>query len=143
MLEFAHYFNLFPVNLFQNGNGPLDNFFSTCGRFRSTIDHILSPNCWFEKISNAKKFCLSVDNTSDQVPIQVDIDLLFISVLPLGEEVQQFNNIMKIKWNECSSTETYEKYVSPLIADLSLIPSLATAHYYCAEKSSKLSYSYY
>ena len=26
---------------------------------------------------------------------------------------------MKIKWNECSSTEIYEKYVSPLIADKS------------------------
>ena len=62
---------------------------------------------------------MSVDNTSDHVLIQVDIDLPFNSVLPLDEEVQQFTNIMKIKWNECSSTEIYEKYVSPLMADLS------------------------
>ena len=55
----------------------LDTFFSTCGRFRSTMDYILLPNCWFEKTSNAKTFCLSVDNTSDHVPIQVDIDLPF------------------------------------------------------------------
>ena len=64
LLEFVHYFNLFPVNLFQNCIGPLDTFFSTCGCFRSTIDYILLPNCWFEKTSNAKTFCLSVDNTS-------------------------------------------------------------------------------
>ena len=105
LLEFVHYFNLFPVNLFQNCKGPLDTFFSTCGCFRSTIDCILSQNCRFEKISNAKTFGLSVDNTSDHVPIQVDIDLPFISVLPLGEEGQQFTDIMKIKWNDCSSTE--------------------------------------
>ena len=96
-LEFVHYFNLFPVNLFQNCIGPSDTFFSTCGCFRSTIDYILLPNCWFEKTSNAKTFCLSVDNTSDHVPIQVDIDLRFASVLPLGGEVQQFTHIMKIK----------------------------------------------
>ena len=118
LLEFVHYFNLFPVNLFLNCIGPLDTFSSTCGRFLSTIDYILLPNCWFEKTSNAKTFCLSVDNTSDHVPIQVDIDLPFASVLPLGGEVQQFTHIMKIKWNDCSSTEIDEKYVSPLIAEL-------------------------
>ena len=62
---------------------------------------------------------MSADNASDHVPVQVEIDLPFISVLTLGEEVQQFTNIMKIKWNDCSSTEIDEKYVSPLIADLS------------------------
>ena len=92
LLEFVHYFNLF-----QNCIDPLDTFFSTCGRFRSTIDYILLPNCWSEKTSNAKTFCLSVDNTSDHVPIQVDIDLPFASVLPLGGEVQQFTHIIKIK----------------------------------------------
>ena len=71
LLEFVHYFNLFPVNLFQNCIGPLDTFSSTCGRFRSTIDYILLPNGWFEKTSNAKTFCLSADNTSDHVPIQI------------------------------------------------------------------------
>ena len=64
------------------------HLFSTCGRFHSTIDYVLLPNCWFEKISNAKTFFLSVDNTSDHVPIQV---------LSLGGEVQQFTDIMKIK----------------------------------------------
>ena len=64
---------------------------------------------------------MSVDNTSDHVPIQVDINLPFISVLPLGGEVQQFINIMKIKWNNCSSTEIDEKCVSPLIADLNVL----------------------
>ena len=118
LLEFVHYFNLFPVNLFQNCIGPLDTLFSTCGRFRSTIDYILLPNYWFEKTSNAKTFCLSVDNTSDHVPIQVDIDLPFASVLPLGGEVQQFTHIMKIQWNDCSCTEIDERYVSPLIAEL-------------------------
>ena len=89
--------------------------FVTCGRFRSTIDYILLPSCWFEKIPNAKTFCLSVDNTSDHVPMQTDTDLPFISVLPLGGEVRQFTNIMKIRWNDCSSTEIDEKYVSPYI----------------------------
>ena len=89
LLEFVHYFNSFPVNLFQNCNGPLD-IFLTCARFHSNIDYILLPNCWFEKISYAKKdflfliFCFSVDNTSDHGPIQVEIDLPFSSVLPLG-----------------------------------------------------------
>ena len=83
LLEFVHYFNLVPVNLFQNCNGPLDTFFSTCGRFGSTTDYILLPNCWFGKISNAKTFCLSVYNTSDHVPNHVDINLPFMSVLLL------------------------------------------------------------
>ena len=90
---------------------------STCECFCLTIYYILLPNCWFEKISNVKTFCLSVDNTSDHVPIQVDIDLPFISALPLGGEVQQFTKIMKITWNNCSSTEIDEQYVSPLIPE--------------------------
>ena len=61
LLEVMHYFNLFPLSLFQNCNNPLDTFFSTCGRFHSTIDYIFFPNCWFVKISYAKRFaCLLI-----------------------------------------------------------------------------------
>ena len=31
LLELVHYFNLFPVNLFQNCSGPLDTFFQPVG----------------------------------------------------------------------------------------------------------------
>ena len=45
LTEFANFFNLCPVNLLANCNGPLETFVSHCGRYKSTIDYIFLPNC--------------------------------------------------------------------------------------------------
>ena len=118
LLEFVHNFNLFPVNLFQNCIGPLDTFFQLVGVSIQPLTTFSYQIPGFKRLLMQKCFAyLDVDNTSDHVPIQVDIDLPFASVLPLGWKVQQFTH-MKIKWNDCLSTEIDEKYVSPLIAEL-------------------------
>ena len=43
--KFVDHFNLTAVNLLGNSSGPLKTYISHCGRFRSTIDHIIIPNC--------------------------------------------------------------------------------------------------
>ena len=69
LLEFADYFNLCPVNLLGSCGGPTNAFFSHCGRYRSTFDHIFVPNYLFNEIRSAKTFDLCAENTSDHLPI--------------------------------------------------------------------------
>ena len=45
LLDFANYFNLCPINLLSIRSVPLESFVSHCGRFKSTIDYVLLPNC--------------------------------------------------------------------------------------------------
>ena len=45
LLDFANYFNLCPINLLTICDGPLETYFSHCGKYRSTIDYIFLPNC--------------------------------------------------------------------------------------------------
>ena len=114
LLEFVHNFNLF-----QNCIGPLDTFFQLVGVSIQPLTTFSYQIPGLKRLLMQKCFAyLDLDNTSDHVPIQVDIDLPFASVLPLGWKVQQFTHIMKIKWNDCLSTEIDEKYVSSLIAEL-------------------------
>ena len=58
LLDFANYFNLCPINLLSICSGPLETFVSHCGRFKSTIDYILLPNCLHDSIVSCKRFKL-------------------------------------------------------------------------------------
>ena len=71
LLDLADFFNLCPVNLLGLCSGPLALYTSHCGRYRSTIDHILLPNCLLDNIVSAKTFDPHVDNTSDHLPIEI------------------------------------------------------------------------
>ena len=65
LLDLVDFFNLCPINLLGSCSGPLESYISHCGRYRSTIDYILLPNCLLHNIVSAKTFDPHVDNTSD------------------------------------------------------------------------------
>ena len=69
LLDFADFFNPCPVNLLGSCSGPLESYIPHCGRYRSTTDNILLPNCLLDNIVSAKPFDPHVDNTSDHFPI--------------------------------------------------------------------------
>ena len=72
--DFANFFNLSPVNLLSTCNGPLESYFSHCGRYRSPIDYILLPLCLESKIIESKTFELDFDNTSDHQPLFLELE---------------------------------------------------------------------
>ena len=74
LLDFANYFNLCPTNLLSTCKGPLETFVSHCGRFKSTIDYIFLPNCLFDSIVSSKVFEQTIDNTSDHLPVKLEIN---------------------------------------------------------------------
>ena len=78
LLELADYFNLCPINLLGLCDGPADTLNSYCRRYRSTLDYIFVPNCLFNEIFSAKTFDLSVENTSDHLPIVIKLNQLKI-----------------------------------------------------------------
>ena len=71
LLDIADCFNFCPVNLLGSCSSPLESYISHCGRFRSTINYILLPNCLSDNTVSAKTFDPHVDNTSDHLPIEV------------------------------------------------------------------------
>ena len=73
LLDFANYFNLCPVNLMKMSTGLLETFNSYCGRFHSTLDYIFLKNCLLSSIKLARTFDDDVDNTSDNLPIQLKL----------------------------------------------------------------------
>ena len=76
LLDLVDFFNLCPVNLLGSCSGSLESYISHCGRYRSTIDYILLPNCLLDNIVSAKTFDPHVDNTSDHLPIEVCLTLI-------------------------------------------------------------------
>ena len=70
LTEFATLFNLCPVNLLKSWTGPVETYYSHCGRYRSTLDYIFLPNCLLDNILMVKT---EIDNTSDHVPIQLNV----------------------------------------------------------------------
>ena len=118
LLELADYFNLCPINLLGLCT---DTFISHFGRYRSTLDYIFVPNCLFE-IYSAKTFDLSVENTSDHLPIMIKLNH---SKIPDCAKILKEKYLTgsrsktKILWSKFSHEEIDEKYVTPLLADLS------------------------
>ena len=72
-MEFVKIFNLCPVNLLRSCIGPMESYYSHCGRYHSTLDYIFFPNSLLDNILMVKTFDLDIDNTSDHVPIQLNI----------------------------------------------------------------------
>ena len=56
-------------------NGPLETFKSFSGRHHSTIDYIFVPNCLLSSTESAKTFEADSENTSDDLPIQMTLNL--------------------------------------------------------------------
>ena len=122
LLELADYFNLCPINLLRLCDGPTDTFISHCGRYRSTLDYIFVPNCLINEIYSAKTFNLNVGNTSDHLPIMIKLNqskILDCVKILNDKYLTGSRSKTKILWSKFSSEKIYEKYVTPMLADLS------------------------
>ena len=73
LLDFAKFFNICPVNHLKHWKGPLESFNSHCERYHSTLDYIFLPNCLLNNIDSPETFEQDVDNTSDHLPILVNL----------------------------------------------------------------------
>ena len=119
LLDLVDFFNLCPVNLLGSCSGPLESYISHCGRYRSTVDYILLPNCLLHNIVSAKTFDPHVDNTSDHLPIEVCLSYPDKSVDNATENnIDISESKPKVRWYKFSSDEVNEKYSIPLLRDL-------------------------
>ena len=122
LLDFANYFNLCPTNLLQICRGPLETFVSRCGRFKSTIDYILLPNCLSDSIVSCKTFEHVIDNTSDHLPITLEINYsLYKNTALFSENLSETSFKNKIRWSNFSFEEITESYAVPIVNDLELM----------------------
>ena len=104
LLDFANYFNLCPINLLSICSGPLETFVSHCGRFKSTIDYILLPNCLHGSIVSCKTFEQTIENTSDHFPIQLKINFYDNSCTALSFDncSEMAAKTDKVRWSNYS-----------------------------------------
>ena len=119
LCDFANFFNLSPVNLLSTCNGPLESYFSHCGRCRSTIDYILLRLCLESKIIESKTFELDFDNTSDHQPLFLEFEYpkeKLSNKQPTSSSAFKH----KIRWSSLSQETIHNKYVIPLQSSISI-----------------------
>ena len=107
------------MNLLKSCTGPVETYYSHCGRYRLTLDYIFLPNCLLDNILMVKTFDLEFDNTSDHVPIQLNVSY---SSRLLNEQDNQSTDShrfkQKVYWYRFSQEEISEKFVAPLLTSL-------------------------
>ena len=121
LLDFANFFNICPINLLRRCKGPLESYNYHCGRYHSTLDYIFLPNCLLNNIYSAETFELDVDNTSDHLPILVNLRISkkIPTALNLDSQSDSGSGVkQKVHWSNFSHGTVTEKYVTPLLADL-------------------------
>ena len=118
LLDFANYFNFCPINLLSIYSGPLETYVSLCGRFKSTIDYILLPNCLHDSIVSCKTFEQTIENTSDHLPIQLKINFYDNSCTALSSDnySEMATKSVKVRWSNYS-TETISTLYATSIAN--------------------------
>ena len=86
---------------------------SHCGRYRSTIDYILLPNCLLDNIVSAKTFDPHVDNTSDHLPIEVCLSYPDKSVNnAIEDNINISESKPKVRWYKFSPDQVNENILS-------------------------------
>ena len=123
LTEFANFFNLCPLNLLKSCIGPVETYYSHCGRYRSTLDYIFLLNCLLDNILMVKTLDLEIDNTSDHVLIQLNVS--YQSRL-LNEQDNQSIDSHGFKqkvhwWSRFSQKEINGKFVAPLLTSLASV----------------------
>ena len=114
--KFVDHFNLTVVNLLGNSSGPLETYISPCGRFRSTTDYIIIPNCVINSVLYSRTFESCIENTSDHLPVLAKISLDDLSLFK--NSVAEITRRPKIRWSDFDKYEIEEKYAKPLSAVL-------------------------
>ena len=80
------------------------------------------PNCLFNEILSTKTFDLCAENTSDHLPIMVKLNQCEFpdcTTTVSDECCIASGKRPKIQWSKFSSEKIHEKYVIPLLSDLS------------------------
>ena len=80
------------------------------------------PNCLFNEIRSAKTFDLCTENTSDHLPIMVKLnqrEFPYCITNVSDDCCIASGKRPKIRWSKFSSEKIHEKYVIPLLSDLS------------------------
>ena len=111
-----------PVNLLSTSCGPLETFVAHSGRYKSTLDYILLPNCLFDSIIFCKTFDKSIDNTSDHLPVMLKIKYHFNSrTLDHNDAIQNHAIKSKIIGSSFSKEEIDNSYSVPLMNELNTL----------------------
>ena len=120
LLDFANYFNLCPINLLSICSEPLETFVSHCGRFKSTIDYILLPNCLHDSIVSCKTFEQTIENTSDHLPIQLKIYFYDNSCTALSSDncSEMAAKTVKVTWSNYSTETISTLYATSITNEL-------------------------
>ena len=122
ILDFINFFNLCPVNLLSTSCGPLEAFVAHSGRYKSTLDYILLPNCLFDSIIFCKTFDKCIDNTSDYLPVMLKIKYHFNSrTLDHNDAIQNHAIRSKITWSSFYTEEIDNNYSVPLMNELNTL----------------------
>ena len=119
LLDFANYFNLCPTNLLSTCSGPLETFVSHCGRFKSIVDYIFLPNCLFDSIVSSEVFEQTIDNTSDHLPVKLEINYSVNSCAALSVDNSSNTGVRdKIRWSKFTMENILTSYASPIAEEL-------------------------
>ena len=119
--EFANFFNLCPVNLLKSCTGPGETYYSHCGRYCSTLDYIFLPNCLLDNILMVKTFDLEIDNTSDHVPVQLNVSYLSRLLNEQDNRSIDYGFKQKTHWSRFSQEEINGEFVAPLLTSLARV----------------------
>ena len=99
--------------------GPLETFVSHCGRFKSTVDYIFLPNCLFDSIVSSKVFEQTIDNTSDHLPVKLEINYSVNSCAALSVDNSSNTGVRdKIRWSKFTMENILTSYASPIAEEL-------------------------
>ena len=123
ILDFINFFNLCLVNLLSTSCGPRETFVSHSGRYKSTLDYILLPNCLFDSIIFCKTFDKSIDNTSDHLPVMLKIKKYHFNsrTLDHNDAIQNHAIKSKITWSSFSEEEIDNNFSVPLMNELNIL----------------------
>ena len=97
----------------------MEKYYSHCGRYRSTLDYIFLLSCLLDNILMTKTFDLDIGNTSDHVPIQLNIS--YSSGLIKEQDKQSIDSHgfkKKVHWSGFSQEEINVKFVALLLTGL-------------------------
>ena len=78
------------MNLLESHIGPVETYYSNRGRYRLTLDYTFLPNRLLDNILMVKTLDLEIENTSDHVPIQLNMSQL--SRLPNEHDNQSIDS---------------------------------------------------
>ena len=107
VMDFINKYELTAINLQEYSTGSVDTF--KCHNGSSTIDYVLIPSTWQNKVVTCHTEDEEVLNTSDHFSIQTTID-----VGSLPSSINHSQQRKSIKWDKMSNADIYNLYEAPL-----------------------------